>query len=687
MAFGKRRDPDEDVTWTHVPVGRYVRGAMRLERRDDGLVQPYRFSAAQMETLDELGRAKRSVATAGITIDFVTDGDAISFECKVTRPLDQDNPTYDNVVRSLGQIGEAENGVLDGIDVMVGGHVFTLPAQTGTHRLEIDNPSHDDLEVVIYLPCIMSLAVGDLASTGQIRPAPQRDYLLALGDSITQGFVVGCPSQSWPARVARGLGLDMVNQAIAGYYFDVRTLVGMFRMRRHRPTLILVAYGTNDWAHKGSSKRIEADAKAYFDRLAKLFPGIPVYMLTPLWRGDVDEAMPSGKRLTWVAKMLRRQCKGRKGFKVIDGWAALPHDERLMADQRLHPNSIGTEILADNILDALLSQDDKVLERSIRYAAPVGAATSRPCVSESTDPSSDDVVDEPPEPDEVDPLARVDQETAARADAPTTHPDLDAVIRTIWRLRQPDGCPWDKVQTHASISKNMVEEAYEAVDAIEEGAPAHLSEELGDVLMQVLLHAQIADDDGEFSIDDIARQLDEKLVRRHPHVFGDHAEATSADEVAGIWSDVKLEERRDDTERSVGLLDDVPRALPALMEAQKVSKKAAACGFDWDSTAGVWDKVAEERGEFEAEASGSTPAAEEFGDILFALVNVARKEGIDAEAALRSSNTKFRNRWSAMEHMAAADERDISDLDRDKLEELWQRAKALEVRDPQTGVS
>lgn len=260
--------------------------------------------------------------------------------------------------------------------------------------------------------------------------------------------------------------------------------------------------------------------------------------------------------------------------------------------------------------------------------------------------------------------------------------ELQSLINTIWRLRQPDGCPWDRKQTHASIAKNMIEEAYEAVDCIEDDDLAHLREELGDVLMQVVLHAQIAADAGEFTMADVAREIDEKLIRRHPHVFGEREAATSADEVLDIWDKVKLAEKeaRDAdaaaaSERPDGLLDGVPRSLPALMQAQKVSRKAAAVGFEWDTVADVWEKVAEERAEYEAEPLGSAAREAEFGDLLFALVNVARKEGIDAESALRASTAKFRSRWAAMED--AAFERGIAlgSLSTAELNDLWDAVK------------
>ena len=307
---------------------------------------------------------------------------------------------------------------------------------------------------------------------------------------------------------------------------------------------------------------------------------------------------------------------------------------------------------------------------------------------------------------------------ATRADAREA---FDALTETIWRLRQPDGCPWDRAQTHESIAQNMIEEAYEAVDCIEQGDEAHLREELGDVLMQVMLHAQIAADAGAFTIEDVVRELNEKLVRRHPHVFGDAA-AGSADEVLYIWDRVKRAERAarneaagaagaagdaQDSAAAVaggssspqaaadgpapegevaaasapapeGLLDSVPKAFPALMQAQKVSKRAAKAGFEWDTVADVWDKVAEERAEYEREELGSPAREMEFGDMLFALVNVARKEGIDAEAALRASTQKFRARWKAVEAAARARGAAVEDLSTDELNRLWDEAKAGE---------
>lgn len=275
-------------------------------------------------------------------------------------------------------------------------------------------------------------------------------------------------------------------------------------------------------------------------------------------------------------------------------------------------------------------------------------------------------------------LASITRDASTLSDA---REEMQSLVETIWRLRQPDGCPWDRKQTHESIGKNMIEEAYEALDCIEAGDEAHLREELGDVLMQVVLHAQIAADAGAFTMADVARDINDKLIRRHPHVFGE-CSADSADEVLVIWDSVKLAEKgakdadaAEAGERPEGLLEGVPRSLPALMEAQKVSRKAASAGFEWETVADVWDKVAEERAEFEAEAPGTAERELEFGDLLFALVNVARKEGIDAESALRASTAKFRERWAAMENAAYEGGVFLESLATEQLNSLWDKVK------------
>ncbi len=253
---------------------------------------------------------------------------------------------------------------------------------------------------------------------------------------------------------------------------------------------------------------------------------------------------------------------------------------------------------------------------------------------------------------------------------------FDELVEVIARLRSPEGCPWDREQTHRSIAKNMVEEAYEAVHAIETNDVAELREELGDVLLQVVLQSQIAADDAEFTIDDVVATITAKLIRRHPHVFGE-AQAHTASQVTQVWDEIKREEK---AQKGKGLLDDIPHALPALMLAQTISRKAVGAGFEWESLDGVIDKLHEEVAELAETEPGSQEAADEIGDILFTVVNLARKQGIDAETALRGTCDKFRRRWSVMEEVAGSAGRQVQDLTLDEQEELWQRAKERENR-------
>lgn len=249
------------------------------------------------------------------------------------------------------------------------------------------------------------------------------------------------------------------------------------------------------------------------------------------------------------------------------------------------------------------------------------------------------------------------------------------LVRTIALLRAPDGCPWDREQTHASLAPHMVEEAYEAVSAIDAGEPAAIADELGDVLLQVVLNAQIAADEGTFTIDDVIAGITAKIRRRHPHVFGT-AVAETAEDVTRTWDAVKRTERT-----GGGVVADVPVAFPALVRAQKISRRAAAAGFEWEDLAGVWEKVHEEIDELTSAAPGSPEAEEELGDLLFTVVNVARKMGIDSETALRRTCDKFSRRFGEMEREAGAAERELESLTAAEWDELWGRAKRSERGD------
>ncbi|HKG56578.1 MAG TPA: nucleoside triphosphate pyrophosphohydrolase [Candidatus Limnocylindrales bacterium] len=248
------------------------------------------------------------------------------------------------------------------------------------------------------------------------------------------------------------------------------------------------------------------------------------------------------------------------------------------------------------------------------------------------------------------------------------------------RLREPDGCPWDREQTHESLRKHLLEEAYEVYDALADGATPSLAEELGDLLLQVVLHAQLAAEAGVFDLTDIDHAIASKIVRRHPHVFAD-AEARTAGDVNRQWERIKAAERAEsaaDGDAPKSALDGISPSLPALAASQEMQERAANLGYDWPTIDGVLDKVREEIEELRA---ATTPAerSEEFGDLLMVLVNVARKEGLEAEAALRGANDKFRRRFRGVERQAAERGVALRDLDFAALDELWDRAKAEEA--------
>ena len=247
--------------------------------------------------------------------------------------------------------------------------------------------------------------------------------------------------------------------------------------------------------------------------------------------------------------------------------------------------------------------------------------------------------------------------------------NLEELIDVVAKLRAPDGCPWDREQTHASLRPNMLEEAYEAVDAIDDNDAPHLREELGDVLLQVLLHSQIASEANEFTLDDVAKELKEKLIHRHPHVFGT-AKINNADDVLKTWDKLKSEEK---TERK-SAMDGLSRSQAALIAAQKISKRAVKTGFEWPNEESLYDCVMSEIEEFkEAEKEkDKNHMEEEMGDILFAIVNLARWNKIDAEQALLKANKKFEKRFRKMENLAT---KPLNDYSFEEFDNLWKQAK------------
>jgi MazG family protein len=266
------------------------------------------------------------------------------------------------------------------------------------------------------------------------------------------------------------------------------------------------------------------------------------------------------------------------------------------------------------------------------------------------------------------------------------------------RLRAPDGCPWDREQTHESLRNHLLEEAYEVYDALAGGATPELAEELGDLWLQVVLHAQLAAEAGVFDLADVQAAIATKIVRRHPHVFGD-AEVRTARDVNRQWERIKQAEREAAAGASPGApedgvaipssgsaLDGVSRSMPALAASQEMQERAAHLGYDWPSVEGILGKVDEELGELAA-AEGSAARAEELGDLLMVVVNLARHHNVEAEAALRAANQKFRRRFGIVERVAAEQGVALRDLSFDQLDELWHAAKAELARENGPGTA
>lgn len=277
-----------------------------------------------------------------------------------------------------------------------------------------------------------------------------------------------------------------------------------------------------------------------------------------------------------------------------------------------------------------------------------------------------------PAPETAKPDVQVQAETAAA---------LGRAAAIMARLRAPGSCPWDREQTFDSIMPYTLEETYEVFDAIERRAWSELKDELGDLLLQVLFYAEMAEDAGYFSLREVADNLSEKLIRRHPHVFGT-VEAADANDVLRNWEQIKREEKstKEASEQPASMLDDIPRSMPAMLEARKLGSRAAKVGFDWPSVEGLFEKLAEETAELRHELSSDVRnerVEEELGDLLFTAVNLARHLHLDPEFALRKSNAKFRQRFAAMEREAGGHSQ-MEKMSADELETLWSHAKKTE---------
>ena len=255
--------------------------------------------------------------------------------------------------------------------------------------------------------------------------------------------------------------------------------------------------------------------------------------------------------------------------------------------------------------------------------------------------------------------------------------EIDRLVGIMAQLRDPQsGCPWDVDQTFASIAPYTIEEAYEVADAIATGDRNAMRDELGDLLLQVVFHARIAEEEGSFDLADVAQSISDKMIARHPHVFAD-ADRPTADAQTGLWEDVKARERAKKGETR--LLDGIARGLPPLLRALKLQKRVARVGFDWPDLAQAIDKLQEEAAELTAELDKTAPdkdrIKDEVGDLLFVAVNVARKAGIDPETALQHGNSKFERRFNIVEDMVVSKHKNFQNVDLDQMESYWQQAK------------
>jgi tetrapyrrole methylase family protein/MazG family protein len=247
---------------------------------------------------------------------------------------------------------------------------------------------------------------------------------------------------------------------------------------------------------------------------------------------------------------------------------------------------------------------------------------------------------------------------------------VDELVEIMARLRGENGCPWDLEQTHETLVRYLIEEAFEYIDAVDQGDTYAMMDELGDLLLQIVFHCQLANEDERFDLQDVARCICEKMVRRHPHVFGE-GELASADEVLAQWDVIKQQEGR---AQPVSRLDKVPRSMPALPRAEQLQKQAAKVGFDWPDAEGALAKLVEEANEVR-DAADPEARAEELGDLLFSAVNVCRLYGVDPETALRATNNKFVRRFKHVEDAAVAAGRDVKDCDLQELDAWWDEAK------------
>lgn len=350
------------------------------------------------------------------------------------------------------------------------------------------------------------------------------------------------------------------------------------------------------------------------------------------------------------------------GFQLLDGTALKLHD--------IHMNQ---QLIIGQVYDAFIASEVKItLMELYPYDYEVMLVTAAG--------SKEEKVDRIPLV-ELDRVAHLSNLTSlyvpAVKEMASTYKQYATLREIISTLRGPNGCPWDKEQTHHSLKKYLLEETYELLEAIEEDDIDHMIEELGDVLLQVMLHAQIGEDEGMFTMEEVIESLASKMVRRHPHVFGT-VQVENTEQVKANWDEIKKQEKQDEHEP---MLKNVAKGMPALMKAYEYQKKAAKVGFDWPDPQGAWEKVWEELKEFENEVENNSEnhINKEFGDILFALINVARFYKIFPEEALSMTNTKFYRRFSYVEEQVLKTGKSFEDFTLEELDQFWIEAKKMNI--------
>lgn len=344
----------------------FVQGALSSSMDEKGYVSFHRFFPEQLEAVQSNAMWNAMTdSAAGVVLRFRTNGSRISLRCrphnvlklflpvaKQVKPADK-KQAKENMMRMFGGGGTNHHARVDGIDFLLDGRLVKSerPRRTTLH-FSFSNPQHRLREVEIVLPLILGCGFSHLRSNGSLEPAAKRPQILCLGDSITQGFVAGWPSKCYVARLGDALDADVLNQGIGGHIFQPESLNGMEKLP-FCPACITVAYGTNDWHDCQSIQELQANISAYFARLHALFPGVPVYIISPLWRADCDDKRPHGAPLTHVRQLLLSEQEKYDHMTVIDGYTLIDHDTLLFEDGFLHPNRQGFAQMTDRLLQAI----------------------------------------------------------------------------------------------------------------------------------------------------------------------------------------------------------------------------------------------------------------------------------------------------------------------------------------------